>query len=271
MYLVLLTNFLVYLALFSKIKPRKIRTLQMQCTELEIKNLSILFIEYSPAKHISETLSSAYRSIFETQKGYPNILTTEELERINQLIKSCFELFKTLPQYDPTHEPEHDIIRMVLISLSHWFYEQYKTKRIKHKLEKEKYIWQIPKQDETELRKKFKRCFGAMPEQIIAVCCFYLLPTLIKSIKEKDLWTYGAILSAFSMAEFSIRHNADKIAGGKSIHTTEKKIEKAYKLLQKDYPNIKNKPLDEKILYCQEHYNLSEEEAQTVLMRIESN
>lgn len=244
------------------------KTYDMKYIEFEYNDLERLFTKHINLYCINDAIRDAYKIIFDKTYG---ILTQEDLNTLNKMIKSCFSLLDTLQRYDKQTEPEFDIIRMVRIAITQWFYKKQKTKRIRTKLKKQTYLWQIPKTDETNLRRKFKNEFSGMPEQILASSFFYLLPVLIKSIEQKDLWTYGLIIAAISETNILIQKNAKNIAGGKIIHTTEKKLQKTEKQLLKEFPNIAKKTFEEQILYCTEHFHITENEATDLLHRIENS
>ncbi len=236
----------------------------MQITILTSNDIDLMMPASTVEHHIHDALLNAYSIIFGTNyKRLP--LTSEELDIINRIITSCFALLENLPNFNPSTEPEHDIIRMLNIATTYWFYKQWKKKKNKKQTAKRLGVWGIPAEDRTALRRTFKRTFNASPEQIIAASFFYLLPVLRNSIKNNDLWTLGAIIANIAEANIIISLNSKQIEGGKSVHTKEKKLNKAYKILQSEYPNIKTKPFDEQVLYCQEHFHLSEVEATELL------
>ena len=239
----------------------------MQITSLAPNDIDLTRPVSPVEHHIHDALLNAYSIIFGTDyKRLP--FTDEELNIINRIIMSCFTLLENLPNFNPITEPEHDIIRMLDIAIIYWFYEQWKKKKNKKYKTKRRGIWGIPTEDRTTLRRTFKRTFDASPEQIIAASFFYLLPVLRNSIKNNDLWTLGAIIANIAEANIIISLNSKQIEGGKSIHTKEKKLNKAYKILQSEYPNIKNKPFDEQVLYCQEHFHLSENDSTELLSKM---
>lgn len=224
----------------------------MEYKPFEISDINA-FINRTPnfaLSGIQEILTNAYNVIFETEVYVlPNNLSRDNLEQINKLIKSAFDIMAGMP-YDPKKPKielrlydENQLSVLLHIAIAQTMHANIQSNHLSKTTEKRnaqkdkspRFIYFISKHGQTAQRVPFKRKYGGTPEQIQAATLFYLAPFLKECYQNSDIAQISILLFKMTKLSCHIMKNHKQIAGGQKAQTITSTQKRAFKEFKKEY------------------------------------